>query len=849
MNPINSLAFDLHSVKLADANSDTAALSNSNTPTMNNAALLQRPSSIMDSIGVQRVPSPFVPGSKAISGASTVPFNAYDAEITGSPLQISANQENNSAFSAASSNLHMNASSPSVLNKPSSTFPNVAPYLYNATGPTPNVGNQPPPPGIESQWKYIDSNGNIQGPFGTNNMSQWYQGGYFTPTLQICRLATSPEPFGVNDRFIRLGELTTLVNNYQDPFVAFDFIVIRALNAVPLVAPTLSEKQKVESRDLIPVADVHSDDFTYEEILGLEFEDGSYYHETQVWVPVDGRHITKVDRIPKISAYTAPLSTASSRSNKTTSSHEEKVPSHEEDSPEEQEVFSEEGRTVSNITNEEESIVKNPTKQEEESRGSEKEQNILDQIQPEIEEVDRKDVISTADEPKSKDTPQMTSEEQKRFAKAELMAQKLLEEQQRQEEEKKRREEQRKLKKEKKLKQKQKKEEEKLKKKKKEEGKLEKEKQKELLNNILTGDTETSSSENTATSIATNLAPWANKKYEGAVYNQISSALEDLKKENSSKKEKKPNRTQLDREQALKLQKEILSSAQIPKTQTGSAWGIKPQQPIKVDIKGELMKDSTKINSQSKINKANNGDIKPDSTFIEEQKKLWEQVQKKTKKFNRASSLDDFISRTPSPSSSALNSSNTSNAWTTVSSKSTTHMASTMPVAGNQSKSYISLDTLRSSGGLPTATKTKMSDKSKQIGSSTSIPTLKARQVKPSRIPAYPGNASVSKRQEFLRWCRSQLKLNTGVQPDNVLEMLLSLPPGSESKEIIADTIYSYSSTMDGRRFATDFIKKRLECEEEINDPLSWSEVLAMPEGSSEDWEFQVVGKKKGKRF
>ncbi|CAI4813664.1 AIF_collapsed_G0053110.mRNA.1.CDS.1 [Saccharomyces cerevisiae] len=61
---------------------------------------------------------------------------------------------------------------------------------------------------------------------------------------------------------------------------------------------------------------------------------------------------------------------------------------------------------------------------EEESRGSEKEQNILDLVQPEIEEVDRKDVISTADEPKSKDTPQMTSEEQKRFAKAELMAQK-----------------------------------------------------------------------------------------------------------------------------------------------------------------------------------------------------------------------------------------------------------------------------------------------------------------------------------------------------------------------------------------------------------------------------------------
>ncbi|CAI4813456.1 AIF_collapsed_G0053090.mRNA.1.CDS.1 [Saccharomyces cerevisiae] len=78
-----------------------------------------------------------------------------------------------------------------------------------------------------------------------------------------------------------------------------------------------------------------------------------------------------------------------------------------------------------------------------------------------------------------------------------------------------------------------------------------------------------------------------------------------------------------------------------------------------------------------------------------------------------------------------------------------------------------------------------MSDKSKQIGSSTSIPTLKARQVKTVSHPL----------------------LIPVTLPDNVLEMLLSLPPGSESKEIIADTIYSYSSTMDGRRFATDFIK------------------------------------------
>lgn len=849
MNPINSLAFDLHSVKLANANSDTTALSNSNTPTMNNAALLQRPSSIMDSIGVQRVPSPFVPSSNVINGGGTIPINAYDAETTGSVLPIPANQANNNAFSAAS-NMHVSANSPSIANKLSSTLPDVASYLYNPTGLAPNVGNQAPPPGIESQWKYIDSNSNIQGPFGTNNMSQWYQGGYFTPTLQICRLATSPEPFGVNDRFIRLGELTTLVNNYQDPFVAFDFIVIRALNAASLVTPTASETQTVESRNSKPAANVHSDDFTYEEILDLKFEDGSYYHETQVWVPVNGRHITKVDHIPKFSTSTVQMSTAPTRPDQRAPLIEEKNSSHKEaTSPDKQESSSEVHQTSPNITNEEEPIVSVPTEQDEESRGAEKNQDLLDGVQQKVEEEDEKDVLSNPKELKSKDTLQMTSEEQKRFAKAELMAQKLLEEQQRQEEEKKRREEQRKLKKEKKLKQKQKKEEEKLKKKKKEEGKLEKEKQKELLNKILTGDADVSSpAENTATSSTTNLAPWANKQPEGTVYNQISSALEDLKKENSFKKEKKPNRTQLDREQALKLQKEILGSTPTQKAQTGFAWGIKPQQPIKIGIKEELMKENNNINGQSKINKTKNSDVKLNSTFIEEQKKLWEQVQKKPKKFNRASSLDDFISRTPSPSST-LNSSNTVNAWTTVSSKNTTNATSTTPASVNQPKSYISPDRLRSSGGLPTTTKIKVNDKSKQIGSSTSIPTLKARQVKPSRIPAYPGNASVSKRQEFLKWCRSQLKLNTGVQTDNVLEMLFSLPPGSESKEIIADTIYSYSSTMDGRRFATDFIKKRSECEEEINDPLSWSEVLAMPEGSSDDWEFQVVGKKKGKRF
>ncbi|EJS41439.1 YPL105C [Saccharomyces arboricola H-6] len=828
MNPINPLALDLHNIKLADSNSDITTLSSSNTPMVNNTAPLQRTSSLMDSIGIQRASSPFTPvSSNVVNEACTVSTNAYGTEGTGSNPHIPIDQGNSRAFNVAS-NLHMSTSSPSLTNIQSETLPGTGSYLYNPAGLAPNAGNQLPPPGIESQWKYIDSNGNIQGPFGTNNMSQWYQAGYFTPTLQICRLATSIEPFRVSDRFITLGELTTLVNNYQDPFATFDFIVIAALSGIPLATPITPEDQKAETRASESVADVHSDDFTYEEILGLKFEDGSYYHETHVWVPVNGRHVTKVDHIPENFGKPKPADPSP-------------IKPVQRASPEERKTSLDEQKAPPNKTSGEEQMLYTATNENEEVRNAEVQNASSDSIEVDQGEVDVKDGLSDDKETENNNASEIPSEEQKRFAKAELMAQKLLEEQQRQEEEKKRREEQRKLKKEKKLKQKQKKEEDKLKKKKKEDGKLEKERQKELLNSILNEDTDASpQAESPVASSSTNLAPWANKKTNDAVYNQITSALEVLKNKNSSKKEKKPSRTQLDREEALRLQKEILGSAQPQATSnTGSVWGIKPQQPIKLDIKEELMKNSKNTNGLPTTNKAkmtNNGNTKSGSTFIEEQKKLWEQVQK--------------ISGTSSSSSSVSTSSNADNGWTTVSSQSTTKTAtSAVPASVNQPRSYISPEKLRSSGGTSTTGKAKASGKGKQIGSSTSIPTLKARQVKPSRAPAYPGNASVSKRQEFLKWCRSQLKLNSGVQPDNVLEMLLSLPPRSESKEIIADTIYSYSSTMDGRRFATDFIKKRLECEEQISDPLSWSEVLTMPEGSSEDWEFQVVGKKKGRRF
>lgn len=76
----------------------------------------------------------------------------------------------------------------------------------------------------------------------------------------------------------------------------------------------------------------------------------------------------------------------------------------------------------------------------------------------------------------------------------------------------------------------------------------------------------------------------------------------------------------------------------------------------------------------------------------------------------------------------------------------------------------------------------------------------------------------------------------------------MSLPTGPESKELIQETIYANSDVMDGRRFATEFIRRRAECERQGSDPLSWNEALALSGNDDDDWEFQVVSKKKGRK-
>ena len=147
-------------------------------------------------------------------------------------------------------------------------------------------------------------------------------------------------------------------------------------------------------------------------------------------------------------------------------------------------------------------------------------------------------------------------------------------------------------------------------------------------------------------------------------------------------------------------------------------------------------------------------------------------------------------------------------------------------------------------------------------------PVVKTTQVRYS-APSVPSISSTSKNYppmaiEFLTWCRSQLSgLYPTVNKEDVLQIMMQLPSGSESNEIIADTIYSNSSTMDGRRFSTEFMKKRNRIEDTIkrrewafdwfdaiegtkNLPINNSTTSSSSNTENDDWDsaFTVVRKK-----
>ncbi|KAI0651428.1 hypothetical protein C8Q79DRAFT_899047 [Trametes meyenii] len=113
---------------------------------------------------------------------------------------------------------------------------------------------------------------------------------------------------------------------------------------------------------------------------------------------------------------------------------------------------------------------------------------------------------------------------------------------------------------------------------------------------------------------------------------------------------------------------------------------------------------------------------------------------------------------------------------------------------------------------------------------------------------------------EFLKWISDSLKgLNSSVNLEELTSMLLSFPldPDQTTMEIISDLIYASSTTLDGRRFANEFVSKRkadatsrpkgTSAGSSSAKQLSIADVVkAQPKPAQNEWGgFKVVNKKK----
>lgn len=148
---------------------------------------------------------------------------------------------------------------------------------------------------------------------------------------------------------------------------------------------------------------------------------------------------------------------------------------------------------------------------------------------------------------------------------------------------------------------------------------------------------------------------------------------------------------------------------------------------------------------------------------------------------------------------------------------------------------------------------------------SVATPVSKVASARPSTTTVAVSSATtgpqsskaIAANDEFNQWCKSSLlDLTAGVSRSELLSMLLSLPATTESKEIIADIIYSNSTTMDGRRFSEEFVNRRLKVvaiengtDDKSNGSGNWSDVLGKKkEADAWNVQFKVVGKKKARK-
>ncbi|KAH7883792.1 hypothetical protein F5I97DRAFT_1813828 [Phlebopus sp. FC_14] len=180
-------------------------------------------------------------------------------------------------------------------------------------------------------------------------------------------------------------------------------------------------------------------------------------------------------------------------------------------------------------------------------------------------------------------------------------------------------------------------------------------------------------------------------------------------------------------------------------------------------------------------------------------------------------------------------------AWTTVGANGKSNAAAAAP------RSAVAQP---STTGVPSAAAPRVN------GGTTRAPTATVAKVAgPSRVEEFP----VTPSHDFLKWLTESLKgLNSSVNLEEITSMLLSFPldPDSSTVEIISDLIYANSTTLNGRRFATEYVSKRKADAAARRGTtgttgaggksISIADVVkAQPKPVQQEWGFKVVNKKK----
>lgn len=141
------------------------------------------------------------------------------------------------------------------------------------------------------------------------------------------------------------------------------------------------------------------------------------------------------------------------------------------------------------------------------------------------------------------------------------------------------------------------------------------------------------------------------------------------------------------------------------------------------------------------------------------------------------------------------------------------------------------------------------------ISSANTISPNMLRAASANTVNTHSVNSNVLK-EDFLVWARSAMtNLYPSVSKNDLLEIFTTLPLHSDSSQLISETIYSSSATMDGRRFAQEFMKKRQQVERQIGsgDSGSWSSAIIssadkVPSVDDEGWSTSSKSKKRGKK-